>query len=58
MPAVVLIYAKYNINNYDIMIVSAHYGMDKFAYCFSALWHGQVRVLLLFLFTLSIVIKI
>ena len=32
MPAAVFIYAKYN--NYDILIVSAHYGMDKYVcYC-------------------------
>ena len=30
-PTAVFIYAKYN--NYDILIVSAHYGMDKYAYC-------------------------
>ena len=31
MPTVVCIYAK--DNNYDILIISAHYGMDKYAYC-------------------------
>ena len=31
MPTVVFIYTKYN--NYDILIVSAHYGMDKYAFC-------------------------
>ena len=30
-PTVVFIYTKYN--SYDVLIASAHYGMDKYAYC-------------------------